>query len=709
MPVFSIKSTPVKACIGLISHNVLRIAILPEAESVSSVFATLDLADREWAEPPHVLTGDGELKAGGFELALKGQIFHLSREGKPLPSLTIDGDTGHVLFPLRGGPLFGLGHGYKQHLDRRGQVYDLRVNGQVPDIMENHSVTSPSPYVISTEGWALFFHQPWKGTIDLRGDTGRFEKEPAEYADIFLVALDEPADAARSYYDITGRPPMPPKYAFGYQQSYRTLVHEGENQVLKTARYMREHDLPCDMLIYLGTGYCEYGWNTWNGNFAFHPDVFPNPSETFRELHDMHYKTSLHITRCYTGLHGSVNDEGYVSPLIYDHAKNYWKKHEDLYQTSQNAAWWPDDADEVDMAQRLARWQMYYEGSLRLNPDIRPMQMQRNVFPGHTKWGGITWSGDVLAEWETLKNQVPIGLNVAMSCTPYWGSDTGGFFCTSEFTGELFARWFEYSAFTPFLRAHGRPSFLHNPWGWTEHQSLDSLPLEGAKVLPRDNPPPADALPDPRIEPICRKYIHARYRLMPYLYTLSREAWDEGMPMMRPLWFGYPDDPEAARIGHQYMLGDSLLVAPVTAKSAESWDVYLPQGTWYNYFTNERFAGGHHRVAAKLEDIPVFARAGAIIPLAPVTPYTDTEPKTGFDPLSLHIYTGADGHYSLYEDDGISLGYQRGECTRTQFHWDDASGTLRSEGESAMFPGRSRDITVTLLPEGRQLAHRVAY
>ena len=363
------------------------------------------------------------------------------------------------------------------------------LNGQVPEIMENHSATSPSPYVISTEGWALFFHQPWKGAIDLRGEEGRFEKYPAAYADIFVVALTEPADAAREFYAFTGKPPMPPKYAFGYQQSYRTLVHNGVNQVVKTAKYMREHDLPCDLLVYLGTGYCDYGWNTWNGNFEWHPDVFPNPAKTMRELHDMHYKVSLHVTKCFTGLHGSVQDEE-ISPLEYDHAKNYWKRHEELYEVARNEAWWPDDADEVDMAQRLARWRMYYEGSLRLNPDIRPLQMQRNAFPGHTKWGGIIWSGDVLAEWETLKNQVPIGLNVGMSCSPFWGTDTGGFFSTIQFTGELFARWFEYSAFTPFFRGHGRPSFLHNPWGWTEFTDLDQIPLERAKALPRDSAPP---------------------------------------------------------------------------------------------------------------------------------------------------------------------------------------------------------------------------
>ena len=369
----------------------------------------------------------------------------------------------------------------------------------------------------------------------------------------------------KKYYKFTGLPPMPPKYAFGYQQSYRTLVHKVKNYVLETARYMRENEIPCDVLIYLGTGYCEYGWNTHNGEFQWHPDVFPNPKETMQELHDMNYKISLHITKCYPTLHGSVTDTEEVSPLEYDHAKNYWKLHEELYETAKNEAWWPDDGDEIDIIPLLTRHRMYYEGSLQLNPDVRPFQMQRNTFPGANKWGGIIWSGDVLAEWETLNNQIPIGLNVALSSTPFWGTDTGGFFCTAEFDGELFMRWVQYSTFTAFFRCHGRPSFLHNPWGWTMFQSLDEIPLELAPGMLRDARPPKDALPDKRVEPLCKKYINLRYELLPYIYNLSYQAC-QGMPMMRPMWFKYPDDKIAIETDNQYFFGDSFLVAQLHPK-----------------------------------------------------------------------------------------------------------------------------------------------
>jgi alpha-glucosidase/alpha-D-xyloside xylohydrolase len=577
--------------------------------------------------------------------------------------------------------------------------------------MENHSATSPTPYVVSTEGWALFFHQPWKGGIDLRGKRGIFEKYPAPYCDVFIVGTERPMDAATEYYALTGRPPLPPKFAFGYQQSYRTLFHNGENVVVASARYLREKEIPCDLLIYLGTGYCENGWNTYNGEFAFHPDVFPDPARTMKDLHAMNYKIGFHVTKCFTGLHGSVNDAIEPSPLEYDHAKNYWKRHQAIHAIAKNEAWWPDDADEVDMEQRLNRHRMYYEGSLRLNPNTRPLQMQRNTFPGCTKWGAFIWTGDVHSEWETLKNQVPIGINVGLSCNPYWGSDTGGFYSTAEYDGELFIRWFEYSTFTPIFRSHGRPSFLHNPWGWTKYQSIEEIPFElSDKPRMRHVPPRKDILPDERVEPICKKFVNARYALLPYIYNLAHQAYASGIPLIRPMWFAYPEDAVAVRTGSQYFLGDSLLVAPVTRKGATQWDVYLPEGEWHDYWRDVQYSGGKMTtVDAPLDSIPVFVPAGGIIAKAPVVQYVDTQPKTDFDELIVEVYRGADGRYVFYEDDGISMDYQRGKCSETTISWKDASGTIDVRGTSQVFSGKERTIEIVLKPGNQRQTVRVKY
>jgi len=705
-----ISGTQVKLCIDTASEKTLRIALLPEGESVKDVFSTLDLDAREWGEPSVAIYGNDKVQVGKFSVSISQSPVKvdISHDGKPLQSLEFNEENGYVSFPMGAGPLFGLGHGYKTRLDRRGMSYDLRVNGQVTGIMENYSATSPTPYVISTDGWALYFHQPWKGVIDLNGETGTFKKYPAAYCDIFVVACVEPMDCAKEYYAFTGHHPMPPKYAFGFQQSYRTLLHNGRNYVIETAKWMRDNEFPCDLLIYLGTGYCDNGWNSYNGNFEFHPDVFPDPAKTMQELHDMNYKIMLHITRCFSGLHGSISDED-VSPLIYDHAKNYWKRHvNEIYNISKNTTWWPDDADEVDMRSRLTRHRMYYEGSLQLDPDTRPFQMQRNTFPGANKWGGIIWSGDVNCEWETLKQQVPIGLNVALSSSSYWGTDTGGFFSTAEFDAELFMRWVEYSTFTPMMRFHGRPSFLHNPWGWTFFKSQDEIPLEVSLNIPRGGPSQA-VLPDERVAPLCKKYINLRYQLLPYLYTLSWETCS-GVPMMRPFWCYWENDEQAVNTDSQYMLGESIMVAPVTAKGATEWDVYLPRETWYDFWTNEKYSGGKSiTVSAPLDTIPLFVRAGGIIPKAPVVQYIDNSPKQNFDPIELDVYTGADGEYVLYEDDGISLGYQRGENTITTFKWDDKAKTVTVSGTSTMFPGKSREITVNLFPEGTKQQITIIY
>jgi len=697
----TIAGISVKLCMDTVSEKTLRISVLPSEESVKEVFSNLDLDSRVWGESPIAIKRSDKVSLGKFTASVKEFPFRvdIAHDGNPLQSLEFCEKSGKVSFDIGNGPLFGLGHGYKTRFDRRGEYFDLRVNGQVPGIMENYSATSPTPYVISTEGWSLFFHQPWKGAIDLSGDKGTFEKYPAAYCDVFITACEEPLDSAKEYYAYTGLPPMPPKYAFGFQQSYRTLLHNNRNYVIETAKWMRENEIPCDLLIYLGTGYCDNGWNTYNGEFEFHPDVFPNPEQTMQELHDMNYNIMLHVTRCFTGLHGSVNDEN-VNPLVYDHAKNYWKRHEnEIYAIAKNMTWWPDDADEVDMEARLARHRMYYEGSLKLNPDIRPFQMQRNTFPGANKWGGIIWSGDVNCEWETLKQQVPIGLNVALSSSSYWGTDTGGFFSTAEFDAELFIRWVEYSTFTPMMRFHGRPSFLHTPWGWTFFSSLDEMPLELNPNIPRDGPPSA-VLPDERVAPLCKKFINLRYKLLPYLYTLSWET-SKGIPMMRPLWCYWENDEKAVSVDTQYMLGENLMVAPVTAKGATDWEVYLPEGDWYDYWSKEKLEGKQTITAsAPLDIIPLYVRAGGIIATAPVVQYVDNSPKQDFDPLILEVYTGADGEYILYEDDGISMSYLHGESTITRFKWDDEAKVISASGVSTIFAGKSREITVRILPEG---------
>jgi alpha-glucosidase/alpha-D-xyloside xylohydrolase len=249
---------------------------------------------------------------------------------------------------------------------------------------------------------------------------------------------------------------------------------------------------------------------------------------------------------------------------------------------------------------------------------------------------------------------------------PYWGTDIGGFIPTDEYTGELFARWFQFAAFCPLFRSHGRDWKLHLPWGWNTGEI-------GYPETKGYNPAPAE-LHNPAIEPVCRKYLELRYRLMPYIYSAVRETCKTGLPVIRAMWLHDPEDPAAVARGDQYLFGRDLLVAPVVEKGATTRPLYLPSGVWYDYWTNQRQAGGREITRdVDLATIPLYVRAGACIPTGPLRQYTG---ETVDEPFTITVYPGADGSSLLYQDDGETFNFRNGEFTLVEMHWDDASRHL---------------------------------
>jgi alpha-glucosidase/alpha-D-xyloside xylohydrolase len=289
-----------------------------------------------------------------------------------------------------------------------------------------------------------------------------------------------------------------------------------------------------------------------------------------------------------------------------------------------------------------------------------------------------------------LKTQIPIAVNTGLSGVPYWGTDIGGFVPTPEFTAELYVRWFQFGAFCPLFRCHGRAWKLRLPWGWN---TGDPGPIE---MNDRKTVPDSSQLHDTRVEPICRKYLELRYRMLPYLYSAVRECTTTGMPIIRALWMHFPEDPKAAECGDEYLWGKSVLVAPVFEKEATARRVYLPLGEWYDFWTGERTQGGREiSRAVDLETMPLYVRAGSILPLGPVKQYADEKVE---EPLSVSIYPGADASFLFYEDDGTSFNYRKGEWMGIQMTWVDAHRTLRFElgPGSRMLPPGPRAITVNL-------------
>jgi alpha-glucosidase (family GH31 glycosyl hydrolase) len=284
------------------------------------------------------------------------------------------------------------------------------------------------------------------------------------------------------------------------------------------------------------------------------------------------------------------------------------------------------------------RQQAFANGERRSRPDQRTWLLCRSGYAGMQRHGSACWSGDINNTYGVFEAQPALGLSTSLSGVPYWGTDIGGFFHTVPETGELFVRWFQFAAFCPVFRSHGRGIGRR---GWREH-----LPwAHGAAI-----------------EDICRSFAELRYRLFPYNYSLAWEAHTEGTPLMRPLVLEYPDDPNVVDMSAQYLWGPSLLVAPVTRGGATHWPVYLPRGCWYDFWTHERFEGERWiEVTAPLERMPLFVRAGAIIPLAPSKQYLDEPENDG--PLSLLIYPEEDSSFALYEDDGTSWEYESGAYT----------------------------------------------
>jgi alpha-glucosidase/alpha-D-xyloside xylohydrolase len=272
---------------------------------------------------------------------------------------------------------------------------------------------------------------------------------------------------------------------------------------------------------------------------------------------------------------------------------------------------------------------------------------------------------------------------------------------TDEYSGELYVRWFEYSVFNPLFRSHGRHSFLHTPWGWRA-ESLDEIPDEANLHLA---PNMCDAvLPDHRVEPICKRYVELRYRLVPYIYTLARRAHDTGVPFMRPMWFSFPHDEKAATCDSQYMFGDALLVNPVTRKGAREWTTYLPKGQWYDFFSHDHIEGGREVTrAVGLEDIPVYVPAGTLLPMGEVKQHIGDVPINPLDdPITIYLYEGEDASFVLYEDDGITKDYMQGQATYTSFTWDEKSKELSVSGKSSQIAGESRTFRVIHVSSGEE-------
>lgn len=622
-------------------------------------------------------------------------------KGEKVQTIRIDRQTAEISFATGNAPILGLGEGGPQ-FDRRGKT-ERMTSGSSGYNLRNFGSRVPIPWLIGASGWAMYIRQPF-GRFDFTTDESKFQPAPAfvprggrgappppppadvsSFAlpvDLFVVAATEPAAIMAEWTRLTGNPEMPPLWSLGYQQSHRTLA--GREAILEEAKTFREKKLPCDAMIYLGTGFCPAGWNTNNGEFMFNQKVMPTPKAMFEQLHRDHFQVVLHVAYP-TGIRemkGTVRDACDMSRRAEPQPSCYWEMHRAVLATGVDG-WWPDEGDALDLPSRLVRNRMYWDAYQLDRPNERPYALHRNGAAGMARYASFLWSGDVSSMWETLRNQVPIGINCGLSGIPYWGTDIGGFVPTPELTGELYVRWFQFAAFCPLFRSHGRVWTLRLPWGWNMGAPAGDVARETPFTIPESE------FHNAAVEPICKKYLELRYRMMPYLYSAVRECTRTGMPVIRALWLHYPGDAVAAERGDQYLWGRDILVAPVVEKGATERRLYLPGGVWYDFWTNQKHEGGREITRpVDLETIPLYVRAGAILTQGPLKQYT-AEKVDG--PIEVSVYPGANGTFLLYDDDGSSFNYRKGEWMGLTMAWNDSRRTLSlslAPGSKMLAPGK---------------------
>ncbi len=521
----------------------------------------------------------------------------------------------------------------------------------------------------------------------------------ADAIDYVVIAGPSATEIMGGYRQLLGATPMLPIWAFGYVHC-RERFHSSD-EIIETLDEFRRRNLPLDVIVQDWQYWGAHGWNA----MRFDETQYPDPKQLIDDVHrrDARFMLSVwaridpssELGQEFVRRGYFIEGTDWVDFFNPEAAAFYAAQQEDRLRRFGIDAWWQDatEPENDDLAGRMTaagrgeHVQLAYplevtravSESWRASvPDRRALILTRSAFLGQHRYPAFTWSGDVGNDWATLGNQVAAGLNMAAAGYAYWTVDAGGFFrpgpgqYDDPAYRERFLRWFQYATFLPMQRVHG---FETDTEFWRY----------GDKV-----------------EEIARIFLELRYRLLPYIYATAAETVATGAPMIRPLVFDFAGDPRALDETHTYMFGKALHVAPVLAEGADTWPVYLPEtgSGWFDVWTGEHRAGGcTYDGPSPLDRIPLHARAGSILPLGPVRQSTA---GLTWETLSILVFPGCDGAFELYEDDGLSLGYQRGECARIPFHWDDARGILEIGECQGTYPGMPwvRHLTIRRVRPG---------
>ncbi len=631
----------------------------------------------------------------------------LSEASKTLTATTVEGTATHTVATTFNSPaneaLFGLGQHQDGVINRKGSTLK----------MVNANTEIQIPVLVSNKGYGLFWDN--YSTTNFAGNLSSntkysFSSETGDLVDYYFFYGPTIDQVIAGYRTTTGAAPLFPKWGYGLFQSkdhYQTST-----ELLNVEKGYRNANIPVDVIV--------QDWQYWGnavwGSHLMDTTRYPDPAGLVNQLHMANIHTMISIWPLYqtrsngvatiTGELDNYNALNAINALYPDTSGGTYHFYDTFnamartltYQQDYDrligkygwdAIWadntepqgYPDGVNVHAATTALGKGAFYinayplehnrgvYEGWRKIVPNNKRVYvLTRSAFAGQQRYAAGCWSGDINATADVYTAQIPAGLSYAISGLPYWTTDIGGYFGTP--TEELFTRWFQFGAFCPTFRIHGQaPKELYGSQ-WSTTGKANMLLVD-----------------------------QLRYRLMPYIYSLAWKVTSQGYTIMRPLVFDFQNDAMVYNIKDQFMFGPALLVNPVTAMGATSRSVYLPAGTWYDFWSGATTMGGSMATAmAPLSQIPIYVRAGSIVPMGPMIQYA----TQSADPIEIRVYKGQDGSFTLYEDEGDTYDYESGQYSEIPITWNEASQQLTIGARTGSFTGMlaSRTFNVVWVAGG---------
>ena len=625
--------------------------------------------------------------------------------------------------------IYGLGQQQQGKMIQRNLKLNM-IQGNTDDYV---------PFFVSTKNYGLFWDNYSPTVFEDTPESTSFKSDVGECIDYYFMVGDNADGVIAEMRDLTGQAPMFPLWTFGFWQSKER--YKSQDETVGVVQKYRDLGVPIDGII--------QDWQYWGNNYLWNAmeflnDQFPNPQKMVNDIHNLNAHMIISIwnsfgpmTKQYRELEkinalmdfqtwpqsGSTKwppNRDYPSGVrVYDpynpEARDiYWKYLNDGIFKLGMDGWWMDSSEpdhldfkpsDLDNKTYMGSFRKVrnafplmtvggiYDHQREVSSDKRVFILTRSAFAGQQRYGANTWSGDVTASWNALRNQISAGLNFSLSAIPYWNSDIGGFFLSRfrrklEDAGyrELYARWIQFGAFCPMMRSHGADA----------PREIYQFGQKGDKVY--------DAID---------KYINLRYSLLPYIYSASWDITANQSTMMRALVMDFENDKDALDINDEYMFGKSILVCPVTeamySQNAEedfgeikSKELYLPEGTdWVDFWTGEKLEGGQTiSKETPLDIMPLYVKAGSVLPIGPKVQYA-LEKK--WDNLVIRVYEGANGEFTLYEDENDNYNYEKGVYSTITFSWNNSKKELTIDDRKGEFPGMlaDRKFNIVLVSENK--------